>query len=85
MNFRVSKGWEYKFSTGLGLGNPYNTKCPILKEFFLVYGGAATSSSPSERLFSLNGYQVWDRRNKISSERVEYPIKKKFILSFDIK
>ncbi|RNA13388.1 hypothetical protein BpHYR1_032683 [Brachionus plicatilis] len=33
---------------------------------------AASSSSPSERLFSLTGYQVWDRRNKISSERVEY-------------
>ncbi|RMZ95367.1 hypothetical protein BpHYR1_025971 [Brachionus plicatilis] len=47
-------------------------KYPILYEFFLVYGGAAASSSPSDRLFSLTGYQVWDRRNKISSERVEF-------------
>ena len=49
-----------------------SAKYPILYEFFLVYGGAAASSSPSERLFSSIGYQVWDRRNKISPERVEY-------------
>ncbi|RNA44515.1 hypothetical protein BpHYR1_051253 [Brachionus plicatilis] len=37
-----------------------------------LLGEAAASSSPSERLFSLTSYQAWDRRNKISPERVDY-------------
>lgn len=62
---------EQKASDCVEFWKQNSNKYPILYEFFLVYGGAAASSSPSERVFSSTGYQVWDRRNKISPERVE--------------
>lgn len=46
-------------------------KYPILYEFFLRYGNIQGTSVPSERVFADAGYQVWDRRNKISPDRVE--------------
>ncbi|CAF0985650.1 unnamed protein product [Brachionus calyciflorus] len=46
-------------------------KYPILVEYFKTYALAPATSTASERLFKRTGYQVWDRRNKISPERVE--------------
>jgi len=47
------------------------TKYPILVEYFKSYASSPATSTASERLFSKTGYQIWDRRNKISPERVE--------------
>jgi len=39
-------------------------------ESFKIYSALPAMSTASERLFSSAGYQVWDRRKKISPEKV---------------
>ena len=46
-------------------------KFPILYDLFLIYHAIPGFSTPSERVFSDSEYQVWDRRNKISTLMVE--------------
>jgi hypothetical protein len=41
-----------------------------LNEQFKIYSALPAMSTASERLFSSAGYQVWDRRKKISPEKV---------------
>jgi hypothetical protein len=43
---------------------------PVIYEQFKIYYALPAMSTPSERLFSSAGYQVWDRGNKISPEKV---------------
>ncbi|CAF1098726.1 unnamed protein product, partial [Brachionus calyciflorus] len=57
---KISEYWKFN-----------RVKFPILFEFFKMYGNIQGSSTPSERVFSHVGYQIWDRRNKISPNRVE--------------
>jgi hypothetical protein len=44
---------------------------PILYKAFLFFMAIPATSVPSERLFSHAGYNVWDRRNRISDQNVE--------------
>ena len=44
---------------------------PILSELAGFLLGAPATSVPSECLFSLSGYQCWDRRNRLSPENLE--------------
>ncbi|RNA02445.1 zinc finger BED domain-containing 4-like, partial [Brachionus plicatilis] len=77
INWRAAKKemnnyiFEAKFDNAVEFWNLNKYKYPILHEFFVNYAIAPATSSPSERLFSKANYQVWDRRNKISPEKVE--------------
>ena len=42
----------------------------VIYEQLKIYYALPAMSTASERLFSNAGYQVWDRRNKISPEKV---------------
>jgi hypothetical protein len=44
---------------------------PVIYEQFKIYHALSAMSTASERLFSSAGYQVCDRRNKISPEIIE--------------
>ena len=55
----------------LNFWKTHQTKYPQLFKLFKILYTIPATSTPSERLFSDAGYQVWDRRNKISPERVE--------------
>lgn len=46
---------------------PYPILCCFIPYFFSV----PATSTPSERLFSSTGYQVWDRRNRLKPVKVE--------------
>jgi hypothetical protein len=43
----------------------------ILSEVVKMIGSIQATSTPSERLFSCANYQVWDRRNRISPDKLE--------------
>ena len=49
----------------------YHNKYPLLTSVYKKLCSIPATSTPSERLFSASGYQIWDRRNKISPQRVE--------------
>ena len=55
--------------TSLIFGNRIK-KIRLIFELSKYFHALPATSTPSERLFSRVGYQVWDRRNKISSEKV---------------
>ncbi|RNA15917.1 hypothetical protein BpHYR1_040358 [Brachionus plicatilis] len=47
------------------------SKYRILFEYFKCYATAQATSTPSERIFSRTNYQIWDRRNNISPEKIK--------------
>ena len=47
-------------------------KFPVIFEIFKMYHSIPAMSVPSERVFSGAEHQVWDRRNKISPEKVDH-------------
>ena len=59
----------------------------ILSNLALMLLASSGTSVPSERLFSKSGYQLWDRRNRLSPSRIEmiifiqenYELLKKYI------
>lgn len=48
-----------------------NKPYPILCSFVPYFFSVPATSTPSERLFSSTGYQVWDRRNRLNPVKVE--------------
>lgn len=48
-----------------------NKPYPILCSFIPYFFSVPATSTPSERLFSSTGYQVWDRRNRLKPVKVE--------------
>ena len=64
-------GTEKRHDCAIEFWTKHKVKYPILYEYFITYAIAPASSTPSERLFSRTNYQVRDRRNKISPEKVE--------------
>ena len=48
-----------------------NTKFPGLRSVYQQIASIQATSTASERLFSKAGYQLWDRRSRISSGKVE--------------
>ena len=48
-----------------------NTTFPILRTLAQMLLASVATSVPSETLFSASGYQLWDRRNRLSPENIE--------------
>ena len=46
-------------------------KYPHVYNLFKIYYNICATSTTSERLFSDTGYQIWDRRNRLSPNKVE--------------
>ena len=51
--------------------NDNKNKYPILFEYFKTIASAQATRTPSKRIFSRTGYQIWDKRNKLKPEKVE--------------
>ena len=52
--------------------NANGKKFPVIFEIFKMNHSIPAMSVPSERVFSGAEHQEWDRRNKISPEKVDH-------------
>lgn len=62
---------EFKHSDMIEFWSENKNKYPILFQYFKIYATAPATNTPSKRIFSKTGYQIWDRRNKISPDKVD--------------